>query len=414
MTQNRFLTLIVLILLMSSCYPLSTGAMKWRIKWDKNLKEGKETYLAEVKSADKSKRPNIIVILADDLGRYEVSAYDGVDHIKTPHIDQLGAEGVVFEHAYTTAPTCAPSRAGIMTGRIQNRYGFETQLMEFYPTNLIEYLTGKYFTNTDSWVIESKPRYPREWQIAKQGVPPTEINLAEVLKAMDYRTGITGKWHLGTSKNHKPMNRGFDFQYGFMGAFSLYTAKKMESGIINHEHNSFSDRYEWANGRKGDGQITLNEKVVVEEEYLTYAIRDQAINYIKENKDEPFFLYCAFSAPHAPFQAPVDYYCQYDYVEDENKRVYYSMISALDDAIGEINAAIKEAGIEENTIVYFLSDNGGASYTGATDNGPLKGGKLMQFEGGIRIPFMMKWTGKIPEGVRYQPYVSTTDIFATT
>jgi arylsulfatase A-like enzyme len=399
--------------LLAACYPLSTGAMKWRIKWDKDKKAGKEFFM-EAAREPKLNAPNIILIVADDLGRYDVSAYDGVDHIETPHIDQLGKEGVIFEHAYVTAPTCAPSRAGLMTGRLQNRYGFETQLMEFYPTNMVEYISGKYITDTDSWVLETKPRYPREWQIARQGVPPTEINLAEFLQSAGYSTGITGKWHLGNSRDHIPLERGFDYHYGFLGAFSLYTPEKNQSGVINHEHNTFSDKHQWDNGRIGDGRIMLNGKIVREEDYLTFAIRDHAIDYIQAHKDSAFFLYCAFSAPHVPFQALVDYYCAYSHVEDENKRVYYAMISALDDAIGAIHQAVKDAGIEDNTIIYFISDNGGAAYTHATDNGPLKGGKLMQFEGGIRVPFMMKWKGSIPPGTRYQPAVSSTDIFATT
>jgi arylsulfatase A-like enzyme len=278
---------------------------------------------------------------------------------------------------------------------------------------MIEYLSGRYFTNTGDWVLSSKPVYPNEWQVPKQGVPPTEINLAEILKKYDYNTGITGKWHLGTSKNHIPENRGFDYQYGFHGAFSWYTPERNWTGVINHYHDSFSAKYQWKNGRNGEGAILENGKEIREEQYLTFAIRDKAINYIEENKDNPFFLYCSFSAPHVPFQAPVDYYCMYDHIEDENKRVYYAMISSLDDAIGEIHQKIKDLGLEENTIIYVLSDNGGASYTGATDNGPLKGGKLMQFEGGLNVPFVMKWKGKIDAGIRYKHPISSTDIFTT-
>jgi len=399
-------------LLLAACYPLTIGSPKWRIKWDKEKKRGKAAFMDEAVDARMASRPNIVILLADDLGKYEVSAY-GVDHIHTPHMDAIGKDGVVFEEGYVTAPTCAPSRAGIMTGRVQNRYGFETQLMEFYPTNMIEYLSGKYLTNTGDFVLTSKPIYPKEWQVHKQGVPPTEINLAEILKKYGYQTGISGKWHLGSSKNHAPEHRGFDYQYGFHGAFSWFTPEEHWTGVINHYHDSFSAKHQWKNGRNGEGAITENGEVIREEEYLTFAIRDKALDFIEENKDDPFFLYCAFSAPHVPFQAPVDYYCQYGHVEDENKRVYYAMISALDDAIGEIHQKIKDLGLEENTLIYVLSDNGGASYTGATDNGPLKGGKLMQFEGGINVPFMMKWKGKVPAGLRYKKPVSSTDIFTT-
>ena len=201
---------------------------------------GKLTYLEE--EVPPSDAPNVIFIVCDDLGKYEVSAY-GVDHIQTPSIDRIGAEGVVFQHGYVTAPTCAPSRAGLMTGRIQNRYGFESQIMEFYPTNMIEYLSGKYFVNTGDFVLDSRPQYPAAWQVEKQGVPPSEIMLSEVMKKYGYKTGITGKWHLGESKQQKPLARGFDYQYGFMGAFSLYTHEQEANGVIHHLHESFSGRY---------------------------------------------------------------------------------------------------------------------------------------------------------------------------
>jgi arylsulfatase A-like enzyme len=230
---------------------------------------------------------------------------------------------------------------------------------------------------------------------------------------MGYHTGIVGKWHLGVSNNHLPTKRGFDYQYGIYGAHSLFTPERNWPNVINYEHQSFSAQHQWNMGRYGEAAVREMEKEIYEEEYLTFAFRDKAIEFIEKNKDDPFFLYLAFTAPHIPFQAPVDYYCMYDHVEDENKRVYYAMISALDDAIGEIHQKIKDLGIEDNTIIYLLSDNGGAAYTGATDNGPLKGGKLNQFEGGIRVPFMMKWKGEIPAGLRYDYPVSSTDIFVT-
>ena len=404
--------LVIGIILLSSCYPLSVTRVKWRIHWDKDLKKGKKAYMQSSKPESSQKPPNIVVLLVDDLSMYEVSAY-GVNHISTPNIDRLGKEGVIFEEAYATAPTCAPSRAGIMTGRVQNRYGFETQIMEFYPTNMIEYMSGKYFINTGEFVMKAKPDFPAEWQVQKQGIPPTEINLAEALKTLNYTNGNVGKWHLGISHNHVPLKRGFDYQYGFYGASSLYTPEREWSHVINHEHQSFSAQYQWKTGRYGEAAILEMGKEIKEEQYLTFAIRDKAIQFIEDNKEEPFFLYCTFSAPHVPFQAPVDYYCMYDHIEDENKRVYYAMISALDDAIGDVHQKIKDLGLEENTIVYFLSDNGGASYTGATDNGPLKCGKLSQFEGGIKIPFMMKWPGKILPGTRYSYPVSSADIFVT-
>jgi len=166
-------------ILLVSC---SITRVKWRIKRDKTMESGKSAYLeAPLSPVAVERPPNIVILLADDLGKYEVSTY-GADHIATPHIDQIGAEGVVFEEGYVTAPTCAPSRAGIMTGRVQNRYGFETQIMEHYPTNWVEYISGRWIVDTGEFVVKAKPSFPAEWQAHKQGVPPSEITLAHVLK----------------------------------------------------------------------------------------------------------------------------------------------------------------------------------------------------------------------------------------
>lgn len=401
----------VVAFLITACYPLATGSGKWSIRWDKEGIARKEAFLQNCKSED-SNPPNIVLIMADDLGKYEVSAY-GAEHIRTPHMDQIGQEGVIFNEGYVTAAICSPSRAGLLTGRYQQRFGFETNIMEFYPTNLIEYLTGKYFVNTDTWVIKSKPQFPREWQVAKQGIPPEEMIISEFFKGFGYQTGIVGKWHVGNHKKNRPENRGFDYQYGFNGAYSLYTPEQHTPGYVFHIQETFSSRHQWESGRSTEGAMYLNGKKIVEEDYLTFAIKDRAIEFMKRNREKPFFLYIPFSAPHVPFQAPIDYYCKYSHVKDENKRVYYAMISALDDAIGEIHQAIKNMGLEENTIIYFLSDNGGATYLDATDNGPLKGGKLTPFEGGINVPFMMKWKGVIPPGTVYDKPVLSLDVFAT-
>ena len=152
----------ILAMIISACYPVSVTRMKWRIKWDKEKAKGKEAFFDDKTSVKRDqKAPNIIILLADDLGKSEVSAY-GEDHVLTPNIDKIGEEGVIFDEAYVTAPTCAPSRCGIMTGRVQNRFGFETQVMEFYPTNIIEYLSGKYFVNTGDFIVEAKPQFPAE------------------------------------------------------------------------------------------------------------------------------------------------------------------------------------------------------------------------------------------------------------
>lgn len=350
--------------------------------------------------------------MVDDLGKYEISAY-GSETKNTPHIDQLCQEGVRFSDCYVNAPVCAPSRAGLMTGRYPVRYGFETQPMEVYPNNLAVYLAGKYLVNTGDFVMDVDPKFPPEWEIIKQGVPPSEITLAELLKMRGYTTGCIGKWHLGSADELVPNSRGFDYQYGFYGAFSLYSEKQHSPNYVHYVPDAFSAKHQWKMGRKETSAVLRNGKKIREERYLTFAIRDEAVEFMARNKEHPFFLYLAFNAPHVPFQAPRAYYEMHADTEDENKRVYYSMIHALDDAIGDLMQKMELLGLEENTLIYLISDNGGASYTKATDNGPYKGGKLTMFEGGVNVPFVMKWKGSLPEGMVYPNPVSSLDIFAT-
>jgi arylsulfatase A-like enzyme len=402
---------LLIVLLIVGCM-VSTGSNQWRITWDKKALEFKQDFLSKIDSAHLKQKPNIVLIVVDDLGKYEVSAYGG-KNLQTPNIDRIGQQGVIFTDGYVTSPTCAPSRAGLLTGRYQERFGFETQPMDYYPFNKLEYFLGKNVTNTGDWVMTSKPKYPTEWQMAKQGLPPTEIALPEMLKQAGYTNGIAGKWHLGFHKGLLPQNRGFDYQYGFYGAFSLYTPNQNTQGYEYFIQDDFSSEYQWKAGRKENGAIYENGKRIKENQYLTFAIRDRSIEFMKQNKDRPFFMYVSFNAPHVPFQAPENYYEKFAHVDDKNKRVYYAMISALDDAVGSIDSALTALGLDDNTIVFFISDNGGASYTGATDNGPLKGGKLTTFEGGVNVPFMMKWKGKIEPGTIYHQPVLSTDIFQT-
>ncbi len=414
--RSRLLLLLISILLIVGCYPLATGSMKWKIDWDEDLLSYKKAFLG-AKPKTVKQPPNVIIIMADDLGKYEVSAY-GERHMHTPNIDKLASEGVLFEKAYASAPVCGPSRAGIMTGRYQHRFGYETQDVSRYPNNIITYLGAKYLANTDDFMVMTKPRYPRNKHNAKQGVPPTEIMLSELFKKSGYKTAFMGKWHMGSSDVQVPLARGYDHSYGFLGHSTIYTPEQTTPGYATHVQDQFSARHQWKEKRTGASAIREDGIEVIEEDYLTWAIRDKGINWMKENKDDPFFLYLSFNAPHVPFQAPDDYYDKWitdakgDTI-DENHRVYYAMIDALDDAIGDVNQAVKDLGVEDNTIIWFLSDNGGASYTGATDNSILKGGKLTHFEGGISIPMMMKWPAKLQPGMVYPEMVSAMDIFTT-
>lgn len=406
-------SLVLLIPLVVAGCSLSTTSKEWKIKSDKEKLAEKEQKLVRVSHTTRDPdRPNVVIIMADDLGKYEVSAY-GATHIQTPNIDQLASEGILFENGYVTAPICSPSRAGMLTGKYQHRYGFETQPMEFYPSNFIEYNAGKNAKFLGDWRVTTEPDFPNEWELGKQGIPLDEINLAELFQAAGYKTAIIGKWHLGNGKKQIPNRRGFDYQYGFYGAHSIYTPSQKTPGYVSFIHDDFSTRYQWDMGRKSTAAIRENNKIIKEKDYLTFAIRDRAIDFLEQYQDTSFFLYIPFNAPHIPFQAPQDYYDRFSHVEDDNKRVYYAMIAALDDAIGEILKAIRTLGLEENTIIWFLSDNGGATYTGATDNGPLKGGKITHFEGGINVPFALKWKGHLPEGLVYRDAVTAMDIFPT-
>jgi arylsulfatase A-like enzyme len=269
----RALLVVNLGLSLASC---SITRVKWRIKWNKDMEKSKAVFMEAPLPAKVERHPNIIILLADDLGPSEVSAY-GVEHISTPNIDQIGKEGVVFDEGYATAPVCAPARAGLMTGRVKNRYGFQTQVMEFYPSNYIEYISGRWLVDTGEFVVKAKPSFPSAWQVHKQGVPPSEIMLSEILKKYDYNTALIGKWHLGVHREQVPMARGFEYQYGFYGAFSLYTPKKNCSGVINYEHMSFSAQHQWKTERKDEATIRRNGEEIIKEEYLTFAFRDETI-----------------------------------------------------------------------------------------------------------------------------------------
>lgn len=406
---------LIVSILFVSCYPFTTGTKDWKIKWDKNLLTSKKQFLNE-KVPSNSKSPNIILIVADDLGLNDVSCYNSKD-FQTPNIDQLAKEGVKCTEGYVSSPICAPSRCGILTGRYQERCGFETIDLDGYPANLIEYLGGKRQAQKDSsWVVATKPHYPNEWETAKQGIPPTEISLAELLKKQGYQTAIIGKWHLGTNpKLNTPNHFGFDYQYGCYSGFTLYAENVNTPGIVNYTHKSFVAKYQWQMARKDVAMIYENgKKIRHEKEYITDAIRDRSLQFIEKNKDNPFFLYIPFTAPHEPYQAKEALYNEeYKTVQDKGKAVYRGIIRSLDDAIGAINQKLKDLNIDSNTIVVFLSDNGPALYTKITSAAPLKGGKITQFEGGINVPFIFKWKNHLPENTTYENPIIALDIFTT-
>jgi arylsulfatase A-like enzyme len=382
------------------------------IKIDSALLKYKMEYLKKLESGSGNEKfPNIILIVADDLGKNDINLYDP-DGVPTPNINKLANSGVTCTEAYTTSPICFPSRASLVTGRYQQRFGCERMIMQRYPKNKFEHFVFKNFINTRPMYLIDPWYSPPAEEIKKQGLPESEVTIFEIMQRSGYQTACIGKWHLGYNSPFLPNERGVNEFYGFLEAFSLYAPVKSDE-IINYHHKSFQNRHIWRQKRDGPCAIRQNNEVVEENEYLTTSIAEHACDFMERNQHNPFFLYVPFNAPHTPFQVPISYYEKFSDIADKNKRVYFAMIAALDDAVGSILSKIDELGMEENTLVFFASDNGGATYTGATDNGDLKGGKITNFEGGLNIPFVMKWKGKIPAGEVYNQPVSMMDIFAT-
>jgi len=340
--------------------------------------------------------------------------------VPTPNIDALAQSGVVFTDGYCTSPICSPSRAGLLTGRYQQRFGHELQPGDVYPGNRLALLAGSAVhlladevpMLRGTWKVNYRTSYPTRDAQAAQGLRPSEITFADLAKTQGYATAAIGKWHLGEMKGLTPLDRGFDYHYGFYAAASLY-APGHTPGIVDHPYTDSTGTYLWLTGRKGSANIRRNGEIIQENGYLTERIAKEAVGFIDQNREKPFLLYVPFNAPHTPFQAPNRYYERFSGEKDETKRVYHAMISALDEAVGEIVKEVRDAGLEEKTIFFFASDNGGATYTRATTNAPLKGGKLTHFEGGINVPFLMSWKGTLPPNTAYHEPVSTLDVFST-
>jgi arylsulfatase A-like enzyme len=309
--------------------------------------------------------PNFIIILADDLGYGDVG-FTGSTQIKTPHIDALAKAGVIFTQGYVSAPVCGPSRAGLMTGRNQVEFGFDNN-----PTMHLPQFNKNYL-----------------------GLPVSERTLADRLAELGYVNGLIGKWHLGDEEQFHPLKRGFHEVWTYpRGGHHYFMAEPDGEGYLSPIECSY----------KTPDPIT----------YLTDDKGTECVEFIRRHKDEPFFLYASFNAPHAPMQATEEDLELYAHVKDVKRRTYCAMVHRLDVNVGRIVNALKAHDIYDNTVIVFLSDNGGPCDNNASLNAPLNGQKGILLEGGIRVPFSMTWPGRLPAGKTYEPPVWSLDIVPT-
>jgi len=350
----------------------------------------------------KPKRPNVVVILADDMGYGDLSSY-GCQLIETKHIDSIARDGVRFTDGYSTAPLCSPSRAGLVTGRYQQRFGFEHQVSSgAYPER-------REVREEDGSLapLQGEPEFLR------RGIPTTEKNFGELFKAAGYKTGVVGKWHLGHGPEFLPHNRGFDHSCVFYGNTSLQSTNPDDPEMFNLWVDFHDEAADTAWTREGLNNIRKNGELVDVDQYLLHYFRDECVDFIEANKDEPFFLYFAMNAPVPPMQVPRHYFEQLrPTIPNIAQRGYNALVLAQDDVVGAVLDKLKSAGLDDNTIVIFVSDNGTAlSRPGS--NAPFSGGKYSTMEGGIRMPYMMKWTGHIQPGQVFSKAISTLDILPT-
>lgn len=306
--------------------------------------------------AETVKKPNIIILFADDLGYGDVG-FNGCTDIPTPHIDSLAKNGINCTNGYSSCPVCGPSRAGLLSGRYQNRMGFEDNPGPF-----------------------------RQTKETRLGFPLDQKTIADRVKNLGYTTGMVGKQHDGISPEYNPVNRGFDEFYGFNnGATDYFKPNKLVRGL---------------------------DSIKMEQDYITDAFGDEAADFIRRHKHNPFLLYVAFNAPHGPMHAKPEHLEQFRHIEDETRRKYASMVYSMDQNIGKILHELQQQGLEEDTLIFFLSDNGGPRNIAAS-NGELRGQKGEFYEGGIHVPYVVQWKGKLPSGITYEQPVISLDILPT-
>jgi arylsulfatase A-like enzyme len=305
-----------------------------------------------VAAADK---PNVVIFYADDLGWGETGVY-GVKDIPTPNIDAIAKNGIKFAQGYVAATYCSPSRAGLMTGRYPTRFGHE-------------------FNSTANVT----------------GLHLKETTLADHLKSLGYATACVGKWHLGMGPDYRPTKRGFDEFYGTLANTPFYHPTNFVDSRISNDVRPIDD----------------------DNFYTTDAYAERSVDWIEKNKAKPWFLYLPFNAQHAPLQAPQKYLDRFPKIVDEKRKLFAAMMSSMDDAIGRVQAKVRELGQEDNTIFWFIGDNGGPTQGTTSQNGGLRGFKMTTYEGGPRVPFIVQWKAKLPAGKTYESPVLNLDLLPT-
>jgi arylsulfatase A-like enzyme len=313
------------------------------------------TFVAAPTLAAEPAKPNVLVILTDDVG-YAEFGFQGSKDIPTPNIDSIAKNGVRFTQGYVSGPYCSPTRAGLMTGRYQTRFGHE---------------------------FNSTARH--------SGLPLTETTLAQRLKNLGYATCAVGKWHLGGGDEYRPMRRGFDEFFGTLANTPFYHPTQFVDSRVSPEVREVED----------------------DTFYTTVEYGRRVVDWLDTHKDGPWFVYLPFNAQHAPLQAPREYLDRFPNIADEKRRVFAAMMSAMDDAVGVVLDKIRKLGQEENTIIFFLSDNGGPTQSTTSRNDPLRGFKATTWEGGVRVPFCIQWKGKLPAGMTYEHPIIQLDVVPT-
>ena len=364
---------------------------------------------AEVAASERA--PNIILIVADDLGFNDISLNGGGvagGLLKTPNIDRLGTEGAVLAAGYAGNATCAPSRAALMTGRYPTRYGFEFTPA---PVQMSRVVASQKRDDDMPWVFR-RDQVSNSLPLDDMGVPASEITLAELLGSQGYHTLHLGKWHLGGANGMRPEQQGFNESLGFMAGGQMFLPETSPEVVNAKQDFDPLDKFLWANlpySVQYNGSQPFRP-----DGYMTDYLTDQALAGIRANRNRPFFMYLAYNAPHTPLQALQSDYDALSSISDHRERVYAAMIMALDRGVGRIMAELQAQGLDENTLVIFTSDNGGANYIGLPEiNRPFRGWKLTFFEGGVRVPYLMRWPARIKAGARVTAPVSHFDIFAT-